>query len=95
MNQFHIQSISAAFSRVINQWLSDKAIDKINAKNATEKYQKEGLCASHEYCDPNEAMYEAFEEAMDRQPDIVNSETDKALWDAAWQLSKDNNFKNQ
>jgi len=47
-----IQSVSDRFSRILNRWLTDEELTKINEQNIKEPQ----YCATHEYCDPNEAI---------------------------------------
>lgn len=46
----------------------------------------EGVCASHDYCDANMVMDEAFTGLFDRS--VASTDEDCALWNAAWDIAK-------
>jgi hypothetical protein len=52
---------AAQFSRILNEWLSPEIIAEINRRNASPEYKGRGCCATHDFCDPNQAMLDAFE----------------------------------
>lgn len=53
-------AIANEFSRILNKWLTSEQLSEINRRNKTEDYTKDNLCATYDFCDPNEAMGEAF-----------------------------------
>lgn len=89
-NKPSIETLAATFSSVITDWLSAADIDAINTINARPGYVKSNLCASHEFCDANEAMLQACT-ALDYAPDIANDD-DTALLNAAWNIAKQCEF---
>jgi hypothetical protein len=48
-------------------------------------------CVSHNYCDANIVMLDAFNECAEKEFDI-NSESDNKLWNMAWRIAKEHNF---
>jgi phosphopantetheinyl transferase (holo-ACP synthase) len=91
------EKLSNEFSRIINEWLTADEIKAINKANAEDKEH----CATHQYCDPNEAMLQAFETVIGREfvffdAEIPNTESqqvkDDLLITIAWNLSRKNNF---
>lgn len=68
--------IAAAFDKVLREWLSPADYSEVVRRNATPQYRDCDICASHDFCDSNEAMMEAFENA--------GVADDAALWNAAW-----------
>lgn len=67
-------NLSSEFSRILREWLSPDELAEINRRNSTPEYS--GCCASHDFCDPNQAMVEALEVfGLDFHPrlcDLVN-----------------------
>lgn len=64
-----------------------------------ERGADDNSCASHDFCDANMTMLEAFEEVMKRAPGFLDGtdekgnhsalgESDCALWNAAWDYAK-------
>lgn len=85
--------LARKFSAILCEWLTPEQIQEVVEKN---KIAIDGVCHSHDYCDANMAMDEAFVElwsegtADDTNPSQQTE--DHALWGAAWQIAKDNNF---
>lgn len=48
-------------------------------------------CASHDFCDSNMTMAEAFEEVFSIEPD-VDDDDDTDLWNEAWAMAKGADF---
>lgn len=67
-------NLSSEFSRILREWLSPEELAEINLRNSTPEYS--GCCASHDFCDPNQAMVDALEVfGLDFHPkhcDLVN-----------------------
>lgn len=66
-------------------------------KNKTKAYT--GSCATHDYCDANEAMDDAFKEvygfsSCDTGGDGIGCMSDIAIevWNEAWGLAQDSRF---
>lgn len=53
----------------------------MKARNSTET--NINCCHSHDFCDANETMAEAFKEVLGRDIDL-QSDIDTALWNGAW-----------
>jgi hypothetical protein len=88
-----ITAIAEAFGEVMRQWLTPAEFTEMKRRNETEAAYAGGACASHDFCDANMAMAEAFDHVMGRQPtsdegDVAQSEADCALWNDAWNLSR-------
>lgn len=67
--------------------LSEILVD-IDAANA--KYPDD-TCATHDYCDANEIMQEAFLKCVGCMPDLED-DGDVALWNGAWDAAVKNGF---
>jgi hypothetical protein len=76
--------IALRFVEVLQAWLSPQEWTEMRERNA--KQTNTGICHSHDFCDSNMAMAEAFESVTGREPD-TGSDADTALWNAAWALA--------
>lgn len=61
------ERIAKAFADILGDWLTANQWAEMLAKNASPAYGGP-VCASHDYCDSNMAMAEAFESVMGREP---------------------------
>lgn len=52
-------TLARQFCEVIKSWLTDEQLNEVNRLNKTEDYYS--ACASHNFCDANQAMIEAME----------------------------------
>jgi len=72
-------------SAVLNERLGPSEIREINRRNALQEFT--GGCASHDFCDPNEAMADALAEfGIEFHPDLCD------LVNLAWDLAKERQF---
>lgn len=53
------QKLAEQFRTTIQEWLTEEELAEVDRKNATPQY--EGCCATHDYCDANEAMHRGME----------------------------------
>jgi hypothetical protein len=94
-----IEAIARAFAATILEASNELDIEssqtvgtlvlEINTRNARPDYA--GCCATHDFFDANIGMAEAFFSVTGGEPDAA-SETDAALWNAAWTMAKDAGF---
>ncbi len=84
-----IEQLSKEFSRLVRRDLADH-LGEIVARNRTVEYG-ETCCATHDFCDANMTMAEAFESVVGHGLDC-GSDDDCALWNAAWGLSRSGEF---
>ena len=82
--------LSNKFSLLVNKAFTKKELKDTISKNKTIEY--ENCCATHDYCDANMIMDEAFTEIIGYEIDLQN-DADLDLWNNAWALSKANYFK--
>lgn len=85
-----LELLSNRFSYLINENFSAIELAETIRKNKTEDYKN--CCATHDYCDANMIMDEAFTEIVGHEIDLQN-DADLELWNSAWDLSKANDFK--
>lgn len=80
------EAVATEFTKVLKGWLTPAEWKEMVKTNTTPEYQH-GACASHNYCDANEAMMAAFDEfkvpyPADEHPDSFT------LWNEAWELAR-------
>lgn len=94
--------LAVNFCMVLEEWLSKKEIAEIVKRN--NKDEDKGICHSHDFCDANQAMIDAFEKLFKREPAIYFYESeeeekqiaeDTHLMDLAWSLAKKHNFSSK
>lgn len=96
-------AVAHAFADVLKEWLTPEQVAEANAKNKTDDYD-DSVCASHDYCDANMAMDEAFKkvdpafyaaawadnEATGGEGKVWARMTD--IWNEAWGIAKRADF---
>ncbi len=71
--------VAQRFDAVLREWLTEAEYAEMLRRNRTREYGG-NVCASHDFCDANMAMQEAFE-SLGIDPDESSW---WSLWDAAW-----------
>jgi len=84
-----MKELANEFSRILTKQLGTEIIGDINWLNETSPPH---ICASHNFCDANEIMAEAFEKIVGVELNI-QLEEHKTLWNQAWTLAKNNKFQ--
>jgi hypothetical protein len=95
------ERIADAFADVLRNWLTADQWAEMQTRNVD---YSDGVCASHDFCDANMAMAEAFETVTGREPSggydtlangspvdtmaAIQADADCALWSAAWDIAK-------
>lgn len=88
-----IEKLAKAFA---DQLLADIGPDNFAAVRAANVTAEAGVCASHDYCDANMTMLEAFTATFGRQPAMLENtgeddphiDIDVGLWNGAWDHAK-------
>ena len=81
--------IARKFSELLRLYISESGIRAIIERNKTPEYKD--CCASHDFCDSNVFMTEAFEEVT--KEEFEPQDTDQAdLWNEAWRIAKEKEF---
>ena len=78
--------LAAVFSSIIRHWLTTTELKAVQVANAT-MYADTGIDASHDYCDPNQAMLDALE-----QFGIEYDDSHSKLVEDAWKIAKATGF---
>lgn len=95
----NVDKLATSFVATLREWLTPAEFETVRVTNAG--FRQRGdltICASHDVCDANMAMLEAFRSTFDRPPfmsDDVDAgvcsdadvKTEVALWSAAWGLA--------
>ena len=82
--------LSIAFSAGLKRELRDDQLIKMIALNREEADDK--ICHSHDFCDPNVIMMEAFKECFQRSLDLTDPDQ-MDLVNKAWERAIKINFK--
>lgn len=94
--------LAVEFGRVLRRWLTPTQVSLANTRNAG-AYKNTGACASHDFCDANMAMAEAFDTfGLPTTIDLPESDGDfdagrdgesaSVIWNNAWTKAKDSKF---
>src|SRR5262245_47208839 len=79
--------LADTFVRLLREQLTPEQFAKMRRLNARAEYANTGCCASHEFCDANMVMAEAFEE----QGFATSDDDDTfatARWNRVWDLAR-------
>jgi hypothetical protein len=87
-----ISDLAKDFSERLADYLGFGGLAIVVERNKTPKYT--GCCASHDFCDANVFMLEAFEATFSREPDL-ECDHDLAMIDDAWNMAKRQGFEVQ
>lgn len=79
------QQVGAAFESLLWQQLGEENYREVAERNRRETDPI--ICHTHDFCDANQVMMDAFEKALGREPDI-QSPTDMQVFDAAWAIGR-------
>jgi hypothetical protein len=88
--QEQTEELARAFSRSLLREINWENLYTVIHRNKTEDYQH-GCCATHDFCDPNILMLEAFEKLHNIDFDVQDS-THSDCFNAAWVLARANDF---
>ncbi len=76
--------LAQTFHGIVRRELPEH-LERIDRLNSEPSYT--GMCATHDFCDTNMLMAEAFERVVGRESD-VSAHVDVALWNKAWNVAK-------
>lgn len=91
------QEVADQFCKLLRKALTPGQIDRVNASNKANGYSS-SQCASHDFCDANMVMSEAFEALgigshQKLHKRYVEQSTLIDLWNQAWALAKRRDFQ--
>jgi hypothetical protein len=81
--------IAIGLGRVLREWLTPDEMDTVRARNKAQDHPS--VCHSHDFCDANEAMAEAFQSVVGAEIDLQD-DSHLALWGDAWTMAKASGF---
>ena len=81
--------LAIEFGRVLHSWLDVQEMVEIINRNREQR--DDNICHTHDFCDANMAMEEAFQNVLGRGA-VVASWEDNLLWNESWSLAKRYNF---
>lgn len=87
-NVSEAELIARAFSSDLWETIGPARMAQVIKRNRS---NPPGICASHDFCDANMPMADAFQRITGREISAEN-ENDCALWCRAWDIAKANNF---
>jgi hypothetical protein len=83
-----LQLLVDEFSQRVRDYLSPEQMQQVLTRNLS---GSPSVCATHDFCDANELMAQAFVLVMGREPE-PSSSLDAELWNCAWSIAKNANF---
>lgn len=83
--------LANTFSAVLNEWIHEKLYE-VNLRNKEKNYIEGSWCATHDFCDANQAMIDAFKKVFGYEP-TGRDQKDNSLIDHAWNIAKHAEFK--
>lgn len=90
--------LANAFIAVLNEWIPEH-MEEVRSRNAA---NNDNCCATHDFCDANMAMDEAFQKVMCREFVFWNdeipetqkqNESDTDLINSAWDIAKAKEYR--
>ena len=84
-----IKILATEFSAELLRTIGKKELARVVRLNRIQT--DKGICHSHDFCDSNEVMMEAFEECFKQPIDLAENDH-MNLMDLAWNEAKENNF---
>lgn len=85
----NVVALANAFRAELRDTLTDRQLREVDARNAQQVTMD--TCASHDFCDANDAMATAYQDAL-HYPFNAMSETAQGLWNKAWDLARTKPF---
>lgn len=87
-----VGQIADGFRSVLRSWLSESDLLEVDRRNKAEK--SDSVCHTHDFCDSNMAMLEAFEKVTGRPlfVDGVIPDENSDLFNDAWEVAKVDGF---
>lgn len=89
MNVSVEKRLAIEFARQLCDELGFQKIATIAAMNTTPAYR--GACASHDFCDANMIMSQAFLYVFGRESNPASAD-DAGLWNRAWNIAREFGF---
>lgn len=88
----NIPELSAKFNELLQDELGEKFGEMVEG-HISGNYANKDICITHEYCDSNVIMLDAYETMVEENPNIPSPEF-MDIVNRAWEYSKKHNFSN-
>lgn len=89
LDEIAIDQVAMEFCRILKRWLTPEQMRVVIYRNRKfAKLGDTGVCATHDFCDPNQAMLDAFKKFGVEAASQEFMENHDALWSDAWALAK-------
>jgi hypothetical protein len=86
-----VRVLARRFAHELRQTLTADQMAMVLKRNADPAQHSGLVCASHDFCDANVCMIDAFELTVGREPD-ASSDEDTDLINAAWSAARNAQF---
>lgn len=89
-----VGKLADGFRSVLRSWLTEAQLIEIQIRNNREATGSE-VCHTHDFCDSNMAMFDAFKIALGREMVLgegADADRDSELFNDAWGLAKSEGF---
>lgn len=89
-----VGQLADGFRSVLRAWLTEAQLVEVDARNRAQ--ENENICHTHDFCDSNMAMFDAFTQVVGRDMVLDSNDPkwseDSALFNDAWSLAKADGF---
>ncbi|MEE8608977.1 MAG: hypothetical protein V3S55_15340 [Nitrospiraceae bacterium] len=96
LKQIEEHELPKTFHAVMRSWLTTDELKLVDHRNVG---YDEIVCATHDFCDANMAMAEAwqtvYECSEDEATEMVDTEEGARIWSAAWGSAKAHGFSKE
>lgn len=80
--------VAQVFAAIMKEWLLPAHLLEVRRRNLGMAQAGEAGCASHDFCDANMAMDQAFRVVFIRDPLMHDGSPDSLLWNRAWEMAR-------
>lgn len=90
-----LHELARSFCSTLRDWLTAEQLEIVNENN--HRIGDRGICATHEFCDANMAMQEAFRyhgilTPVEVDEGSIDHDVLVDLWNSAWSIARDAGF---
>lgn len=86
-----VEQLAHAFARQLRDHLGEARLSHIDELNAGENESRPSVCHSHDFCDANQFLLDAYEDLVGKEPDVLDEETGELL-EAAFTMARKHGF---
>lgn len=89
IRQRTVDRLADRFAKALREWLTPRQFAEMVRLNSSDPAFAGGCCASHNYCDANMAMMEAWQAVLGVDSVNADDEAQAALWNDAWNKARE------